>query len=98
MLKMSQVETIKDLQAQGLGPVAIAERLNISRKTVSMYIGHEKGNVENKVGNTRRNLFFSLPTSPPCSNRIRRRSSTCRKQRLPLAYTPAWNYNDTSRS
>ncbi|MDR7316754.1 hypothetical protein SAMN05518846_12342 [Brevibacillus centrosporus] len=30
MLKMSQVETIKDLQAQGLGQVAIAERLNIS--------------------------------------------------------------------
>jgi transposase len=41
MLKMSQVETIKDLQAKGLGPVAIAERLNISRKTVSKYMSED---------------------------------------------------------
>ncbi|TVX94897.1 IS21 family transposase [Cohnella terricola] len=38
MLKMSQVETIKELQAKGLGPVAIAERLNITRKMVSKYM------------------------------------------------------------
>lgn len=41
MLKMSQVETIKDLQAKGLGPVAIAERLSISRKTVSKYMAED---------------------------------------------------------
>lgn len=41
MLKMSQVETIKDLQAKGLGPVAIAERLNITRKTVSKYMAED---------------------------------------------------------
>lgn len=41
MLKMSQVETIKELQAKGLGPVAIAERLNITRKTVSKYMAVE---------------------------------------------------------
>jgi transposase len=38
---MSQIETIKDLQAKGLGPVAIAERLNISRKTVSKYMAED---------------------------------------------------------
>jgi transposase len=42
MLKMSQVETIKDLQAKGLGPVAIAERLNITRKTVSKYMATDE--------------------------------------------------------
>ena len=35
---MSQIETIKELQAKGLGPVAIAERLNVTRKTVSKYM------------------------------------------------------------
>ncbi|MFD0961612.1 IS21 family transposase [Paenibacillus chungangensis] len=38
---MSQVETIKDLQAKGLGPVAIAERLKYSRKTVSKYMAED---------------------------------------------------------
>lgn len=38
---MSQIETIKELQAKGHGPVAIAERLNISRKTVSKYMAEE---------------------------------------------------------
>jgi len=35
---MSQIEMIKELQAKGLGPVAIAERLNVTRKTVSKYM------------------------------------------------------------
>jgi hypothetical protein len=39
MLKMSQIETIKDLQAKGLGPVA--ERLKITRKTASKYMAAE---------------------------------------------------------
>lgn len=34
MLKMSQIETIKNMQSKGLGPSAIAERLQIDRKTV----------------------------------------------------------------
>ncbi len=38
---MSQVEMIKDLQSKGLGPVAIAERLRIDRKTVSKYMANE---------------------------------------------------------
>ncbi|MEK0315646.1 hypothetical protein [Cohnella sp. 56] len=38
---MSQIETIKDLQAMGLGPVAIAERLSLTRKTVSKYMAAE---------------------------------------------------------
>ncbi|WP_281884147.1 IS21 family transposase [Paenibacillus sp. YYML68] len=49
---MSQIETIKDLQAQGLGPVAIAERLNITRKTVSKYMAldeFEQGPKESHV-------------------------------------------------
>lgn len=37
MLKMSQVETIKDLQAKGLGPVAISERLNSKRQTLPTF-------------------------------------------------------------
>jgi transposase len=41
MLKMSQVEMIKELQGKGLGVVAIAERLQINRKTVSKYMGEE---------------------------------------------------------
>lgn len=35
---MAQVEMIKDLQGKGMGPVAIAERLRIDRKTVSKYM------------------------------------------------------------
>ncbi|SDX01913.1 hypothetical protein SAMN04489725_1311, partial [Alicyclobacillus hesperidum] len=41
MLKMERVEMIKDLQTRGLGPVAIAERLGIDRKTVSKYMAME---------------------------------------------------------
>jgi transposase len=41
MLKMGQIETIKDLQGKGLGPVAIAERLQLDRKTVSKYMAVE---------------------------------------------------------
>lgn len=41
MLKMSQVEIIKDLQTEGLGPVANVERLNISRKTVIKHIAED---------------------------------------------------------
>jgi transposase len=38
MLSMEQVELIHELRGKGLGPVAIAERLNITRKTVSKYM------------------------------------------------------------
>ncbi|TDY37444.1 transposase [Alicyclobacillus sacchari] len=41
MLRMTQVEMIKELQGKGLGPVAIAERLRIDRKTVSKYMAAE---------------------------------------------------------
>jgi transposase len=41
MLKMSRIEMIKELQAKGLGPVAISERLRINRKTVSRYMAME---------------------------------------------------------
>lgn len=39
---MSQIEMIKELQGKGLGPVAIAERLKINRKTVSKYMAMEE--------------------------------------------------------
>lgn len=39
---MSQIETIKDLQAKGFGPVEIAERLKLNRKTVSKYMATEE--------------------------------------------------------
>jgi len=39
---MSQIEMIKELQSKGLGPVAIAERLKIDRKTVSKYMAMEE--------------------------------------------------------
>ena len=38
---MSRIEMIKELQAKGLGPVAISERLRINRKTVSRYMAME---------------------------------------------------------
>lgn len=41
MLKMSRIEMIKELQAKGFGPVAISERLQINRKTVSRYMATE---------------------------------------------------------
>ena len=49
---MSQIETIKDLQAIGLGPVAIAERLNVTRKTVSKYMAAEAFETKPKVQQT----------------------------------------------
>jgi Transposase and inactivated derivatives len=41
MLKMSQIETIKEMQRKGLGPSAIADRLQIDRKTVRKYLASE---------------------------------------------------------
>lgn len=41
MLKMSQIETIKNMQSKGLGPSAIAERLQIDRKTVRKVMASE---------------------------------------------------------
>jgi transposase len=38
VLKMNQIELIKDLQHKGMGPSEIAERLKLDRKTVSKYI------------------------------------------------------------
>ena len=41
MLKMNQVDQIKELQRQGLGPQEIGERLKLNRKTVSRYMARE---------------------------------------------------------
>jgi len=41
MLKVSQIETIKNMQSKGLGPSAIAERLQIDRKTVRKVMASE---------------------------------------------------------
>ncbi|MFC4602056.1 IS21 family transposase [Cohnella hongkongensis] len=41
MLKLSQIETIKEMQRKGLGPSAIADRLQIDRKTVRKYMASE---------------------------------------------------------
>jgi transposase len=41
MLRMSQIETVKELQGKRLGSVAIAERLQIDRKMVSKYMAVE---------------------------------------------------------
>ena len=38
MLKMVQIEMIKELQQKGMGPSEIAERLRIDRKTVNKYM------------------------------------------------------------
>lgn len=38
MLKMVQVDMIKDLQRKGMGPVEISERLGLDRKTVTKYM------------------------------------------------------------
>jgi transposase len=38
MLKMVQIELIKELQQKGIGPSEIAERLKIDRKTVNKYL------------------------------------------------------------
>ena len=38
MLRMNQIDQIKDLQRQGLGPQEIAQRLSLDRKTVAKYM------------------------------------------------------------
>ncbi|MBM3284787.1 MAG: IS21 family transposase [Candidatus Aminicenantes bacterium] len=38
MLRMNQIDQIKELQRQGLGPQEISERLNLDRKTVAKYM------------------------------------------------------------
>jgi IS30 family transposase len=38
MLRMNQVDQIKELQRQGIGPTEIGARLRINRKTVTRYM------------------------------------------------------------
>jgi len=38
MLRMNQVDQIKELQRQGVGPQEIASRLRLDRKTVTRYM------------------------------------------------------------
>jgi len=42
MLRMNQIDHIKDLQRQGYGPKEIAARLGIDRKTTSKYMRTEE--------------------------------------------------------
>jgi len=51
MLRMNQVDQIKELQRQGVGPKEINERLNLNRKTVARYMTREAFDTEaaNKV-------------------------------------------------
>jgi transposase len=44
MLRMNQIDEIKELQRQGLGPQEIAGRLNLNRKTVAKYMKVEDFN------------------------------------------------------
>ena len=44
MLRMNQIEEIKELQRQGLGPQEIAGRLSLNRKTVAKYMRAEDFN------------------------------------------------------
>ena len=44
MLRMNQINEIKELQRQGLGPQEIAGRLNLDRKTVAKYMKVEDFN------------------------------------------------------
>ena len=44
MLRMNQIDEIKELQRQGLGPKEIAGRLNLNRKTVAKYMKVEDFN------------------------------------------------------
>ena len=44
MLRMNQIDQIKDLQRQGLGSKEIAGRLNLDRKTVAKYMREEDFN------------------------------------------------------
>lgn len=41
MLRMNQVDQIKELQRQGVGPTEIGERLKLNRKTVARYMAQE---------------------------------------------------------
>ena len=44
MLRMNQIDQIKELQRQGLGPLEITGRLKLSRKTVAKYMKVEDFN------------------------------------------------------
>jgi hypothetical protein len=44
MLRMNQIDEIKERQRQGLGPQEIAGRLNLNRKTVAKYMKVEDFN------------------------------------------------------
>jgi len=41
MLRLNQVDQIKELQRQGLGPKEIGQRLNLNRKTVARYMARD---------------------------------------------------------
>lgn len=47
MLSMKKIETIKELQDMGYGPVDISEKLNVDRKTASKYMEKEDFSKEN---------------------------------------------------
>jgi transposase len=49
MLQMNQVDQIKELQREGYGPVEIAKRLKVDRKTVSHYMKQEDFNASVEV-------------------------------------------------
>jgi hypothetical protein len=49
MLKMNQVDQIKELQRQGMGPQEIGERLKLNRKTVARYMAREDFAVQLKT-------------------------------------------------
>ena len=42
MLRMNQIDQIKELQRQGIGPKEIASRLKLNRKTVAKYMGKDE--------------------------------------------------------
>lgn len=44
MLRMNQVDQIKELEREGYGPSEIAKRLRVDRKTVSHYMKQEDFN------------------------------------------------------
>jgi len=48
MLRMNQLDQIKDLQRRGLGPQEIAGRLNLDRKTVAKYMKVEDFNGQSR--------------------------------------------------
>lgn len=52
VVKMNQIELIKDLQQKGMGPSEIAGRLKLDRKTVSKYMKHEDYSPVQPIKNT----------------------------------------------